>query len=185
MSAVSTLRFQSRLCWCFWIGLFFVVQNLQRRSIHGCYIGYLAVSTVRLPATHRAYIREVSKWSNLSMIDCECADTLKSLNLAYQTRPWSLDRMWVCRSHGTPAELTECIPGFFTGCKHVHPLFCLSLADQTCSRLLDSRWVCWSFIEFKLRSPNSSRDCFAYICHQLTVSIIMIITFPCADLRIW
>jgi SulP family sulfate permease len=40
---------------------FFVVQNSQRRSIRACYTGESAISTVRRPAAHRAYIREVSK----------------------------------------------------------------------------------------------------------------------------
>ncbi|KAG0696357.1 sulfate transporter family-domain-containing protein [Suillus ampliporus] len=40
---------------------FFVVQNSQRRSIRACYAGDSAISTVRRPAAHRAYIREVSK----------------------------------------------------------------------------------------------------------------------------
>ncbi|KAG2346177.1 hypothetical protein BDR05DRAFT_974653 [Suillus weaverae] len=40
---------------------FFVVQNSQRRSIRACYAGESAISTVRRPAAHRAYIREVSK----------------------------------------------------------------------------------------------------------------------------
>ncbi|KAH7914934.1 sulfate transporter family-domain-containing protein [Hygrophoropsis aurantiaca] len=40
---------------------FFVVQNSQRRSIRACYTGDAAMSTVRRPAAHRAYIREVSK----------------------------------------------------------------------------------------------------------------------------
>ncbi|EIW78004.1 hypothetical protein CONPUDRAFT_109324 [Coniophora puteana RWD-64-598 SS2] len=40
---------------------FFVVQNSQRRSIRACYTGDTAMSTVRRPAAHRAYLREVSK----------------------------------------------------------------------------------------------------------------------------
>ncbi|EGO18456.1 hypothetical protein SERLADRAFT_454315 [Serpula lacrymans var. lacrymans S7.9] len=40
---------------------FFVVQNSQRKSIRACYTGDTAVSTVRRPAAHRAYIREASK----------------------------------------------------------------------------------------------------------------------------
>ncbi|KAG1897802.1 sulfate transporter family-domain-containing protein [Suillus fuscotomentosus] len=40
---------------------FFVIQNSQRRSIRACYAGESAISTVRRPAAHRAYIREVSK----------------------------------------------------------------------------------------------------------------------------
>ncbi|KAG1824746.1 sulfate transporter family-domain-containing protein [Suillus subaureus] len=40
---------------------FFVVQNSQRRSLRACYTGESAISTVRRPAAHRAYIREVSK----------------------------------------------------------------------------------------------------------------------------
>jgi SulP family sulfate permease len=44
---------------------FFVVQNSQRRSIRTCYTGDTAISTVRRPAAHRAYIREVSKQTRI------------------------------------------------------------------------------------------------------------------------
>lgn len=46
-------------------GFFFVVQNSQRRSIRTCYTGDTAISTVRRPAAHRAYIREVSKQTRI------------------------------------------------------------------------------------------------------------------------
>ncbi|KAL4066573.1 sulfate transporter family-domain-containing protein [Scleroderma citrinum] len=45
--------------------LFFVIQNSQRRSIRACYTGDAAMSTVRRPAAHRAYIREVSKQTRI------------------------------------------------------------------------------------------------------------------------
>ncbi|KAH7886685.1 sulfate transporter family-domain-containing protein [Phlebopus sp. FC_14] len=44
---------------------FFVVQNSQRRSIRACYTGDAAMSTVRRPPIHRAYIREVSKQTRI------------------------------------------------------------------------------------------------------------------------
>ncbi|OJA08461.1 hypothetical protein AZE42_05050 [Rhizopogon vesiculosus] len=44
---------------------FFVIQNSQRRSIRALYTGDSAISTVRRPAAHRAYIREVSKQTSV------------------------------------------------------------------------------------------------------------------------
>jgi len=44
---------------------FFVVQNSQRRSIRALHTGETAMSTVRRPAAHRAYIREVSKQTTI------------------------------------------------------------------------------------------------------------------------
>ena len=63
-------------CKCHWVnigahwlmpypGFFFVVQNSQRRSIRTYYTGDTAISTVRRPAAHRAYIREVSKQTRI------------------------------------------------------------------------------------------------------------------------
>ena len=46
-------------------GFFFVVQNSQRLSIRAFYAGDAAMSTVRRPAAHRAYIREVSKQTRI------------------------------------------------------------------------------------------------------------------------
>ncbi|KAI5999213.1 sulfate transporter family-domain-containing protein [Pisolithus albus] len=45
--------------------IFFVVQNSRRRSIRACYSGNAAMSTVRRPAAHRAYIHEVSKQTRI------------------------------------------------------------------------------------------------------------------------
>ena len=42
-------------------GLFFVVQNSQRRSIRVMHTGETTLSTVRRPSAHRAYLREVSR----------------------------------------------------------------------------------------------------------------------------
>jgi len=42
-------------------GLFFVVQNSQRRSIRVMHTGEKTLSTVRRPSAHRAYLREVSQ----------------------------------------------------------------------------------------------------------------------------
>ncbi|KAI0795819.1 sulfate transporter family-domain-containing protein [Abortiporus biennis] len=44
---------------------FFVVQNSQRRSIRALHTGETVMSTVRRPAAHRAYIREVSKQTTI------------------------------------------------------------------------------------------------------------------------
>jgi len=44
---------------------FFVVQNSQRRSIRALHTGDTAISTVRRPGAHRAYIREVSKQTTI------------------------------------------------------------------------------------------------------------------------
>ncbi|TCD70373.1 hypothetical protein EIP91_003725 [Steccherinum ochraceum] len=44
---------------------FFVVQNSQRRSIRVLHTGETAMSTVRRPGAHRAYIREVSKQTTI------------------------------------------------------------------------------------------------------------------------
>ncbi|KAG8935275.1 hypothetical protein FRC01_003025 [Tulasnella sp. 417] len=42
-------------------GIFFVVQNSQRRSIRAIYTGASSMSTVRRPSAHREYLREVGK----------------------------------------------------------------------------------------------------------------------------
>jgi SulP family sulfate permease len=46
-------------------GFFFVVQNSQGRSIRAIYTGQTAMSTVRRPGAHRAYIREVSRQTTI------------------------------------------------------------------------------------------------------------------------
>lgn len=43
------------------LGFFFVVQNSQQNSIRALHTGETAMSTVRRPSAHRAYLREVSK----------------------------------------------------------------------------------------------------------------------------
>ncbi|KAF8551076.1 hypothetical protein OG21DRAFT_1418614 [Imleria badia] len=66
---------------------FFVVQNSQRRSIRTCYTGDAAVSTVRRPAAHRAYIHEVSKQTRILQLQgflffgtiSHVEDTIRSL----------------------------------------------------------------------------------------------------------
>lgn len=47
------------------LGLFFVVQNSQLRSVRAMYTGELAMSAVRRPSSQRAYIREVSKQTTI------------------------------------------------------------------------------------------------------------------------
>lgn len=42
-------------------GFFFVVQNSQQSSIRALHTGEIAMSTVRRPSAHRAYLREASK----------------------------------------------------------------------------------------------------------------------------
>ncbi|KAH8105254.1 sulfate transporter family-domain-containing protein [Cristinia sonorae] len=44
---------------------FFVVQNSQRKSIRALHTGEAAMSTVRRPGAHRAYIREVSRQTTI------------------------------------------------------------------------------------------------------------------------
>ncbi|KIJ19677.1 hypothetical protein PAXINDRAFT_166757 [Paxillus involutus ATCC 200175] len=76
---------------------FFVIQNSQRRSISACYTGDAAISTVRRPAAHRAYIREVSKQTRIIRLQgflffgtiAHVEDTLRSLvnDPAYRTHP--------------------------------------------------------------------------------------------------
>ncbi|CAL1702683.1 unnamed protein product [Somion occarium] len=44
---------------------FFVIQSSQRRSIRALYCGETAMSTVRRPGAHRAYLREVSKQTTI------------------------------------------------------------------------------------------------------------------------
>ncbi|KAF9221142.1 hypothetical protein BS17DRAFT_712424 [Gyrodon lividus] len=77
--------------------LFFVVQNSQRRSIRACYTGDAAISTVRRPAAHRAYIREVSKQTRIIRLQgflffgtiAHVEDTLRSLvnDPTFRTHP--------------------------------------------------------------------------------------------------
>ncbi|KAH0835582.1 sulfate transporter family-domain-containing protein [Lanmaoa asiatica] len=66
---------------------FFVIQNSQHRSIRTCYTGDTAVSTVRRPAAHRAYIHEVSKQTRIIQLQgflffgtiSHVEDTIRSL----------------------------------------------------------------------------------------------------------
>ncbi|KAK7681788.1 hypothetical protein QCA50_015135 [Cerrena zonata] len=44
---------------------FFVIQSSQRRSIRALYTGETAMSTIRRPGAHRAYLREVSKQTTI------------------------------------------------------------------------------------------------------------------------
>ena len=72
---------------CHLPGLFFVIQNSQQRSIRTCYTGDTAVSTVRRPAAHRAYIHEVSKQTRIIQLQgflffgtiSHVEDTIRSL----------------------------------------------------------------------------------------------------------
>ncbi|KAF9240839.1 sulfate transporter family-domain-containing protein [Melanogaster broomeanus] len=76
---------------------FFVVQNSQRRSIRACYTGDAAVSTVRRPTAHRAYIREVSRQTRIIRLQgflffgtiAHVEDTLRSLvdDPTFRTQP--------------------------------------------------------------------------------------------------
>jgi SulP family sulfate permease len=47
------------------LGFFFVVQNSQQNSIRALHTGETAMSTVRRPSAHRAYLREVSKQTTI------------------------------------------------------------------------------------------------------------------------
>lgn len=47
------------------LGVFFVVQSSQRRSIRTLHTGETVMSTVRRPGAHRAYIREVSRQTTI------------------------------------------------------------------------------------------------------------------------
>ena len=49
----------------FFIGVFFVVQSSQRRSIRTIQTGEMAVSSVRRPSLQREYIRQVSKQTTI------------------------------------------------------------------------------------------------------------------------
>ncbi|KIN95043.1 hypothetical protein M404DRAFT_34504 [Pisolithus tinctorius Marx 270] len=51
--------------WDFVIGVLFGIINSRRRSIRACYPGNAAMSTVRRPAAHRAYIHDVSKQTRI------------------------------------------------------------------------------------------------------------------------
>ncbi|KIJ67173.1 hypothetical protein HYDPIDRAFT_165880 [Hydnomerulius pinastri MD-312] len=76
---------------------FFVVQNSQRRSIRACYTGDATMSTVRRPAAHRAYIREVSKQTRILLLQgflffgtiAHVEDTLRSIvnDPVFRTHP--------------------------------------------------------------------------------------------------
>ncbi|KAG6372058.1 hypothetical protein JVT61DRAFT_8766 [Boletus reticuloceps] len=76
---------------------FFVVQNSQRRSIRTCYTGDTAISTVRRPADHRAYIREVSNQTRIIQLQgflffgtiSHVEETIRSLvnDVIFQARP--------------------------------------------------------------------------------------------------
>ncbi|KAF8429985.1 sulfate transporter family-domain-containing protein [Boletus edulis BED1] len=76
---------------------FFVIQNSQRRSIRTCYTGDTAISTVRRPADHRAYIREVSNQTRIIQLQgflffgtiSHVEETIRSLvnDVIFQARP--------------------------------------------------------------------------------------------------
>lgn len=52
-------------------GFFFVVQNSQQNSIRALHTGETAMSTVRRPGAHRAYLREVSKQTTIVKLQGE------------------------------------------------------------------------------------------------------------------
>ena len=54
------------------LGVFFVVQNSQSRSIRALYTGDSAISTVRRPSAQRAYIREVAKQTVIMKLQGTC-----------------------------------------------------------------------------------------------------------------
>lgn len=80
-------RMQGLIVFCRVLGFFFVVQNSHRRSIRTCYTGDTAVSTVRRPAAHRAYIHEVSQQTRIIQLQgflffgtiSHVEDTIRSL----------------------------------------------------------------------------------------------------------
>lgn len=51
-------------------GFFFVVQNSRNLSIRAVYTGDTAVSTVRRPSAHRAYIQEVGRQTVIMKLQC-------------------------------------------------------------------------------------------------------------------
>src|SRR5258706_15012309 len=51
-------------------GFFFVVQNSRNPSIRAVYTGDTAISTVRRPSAHRAYLQEVERQTMIMKLQC-------------------------------------------------------------------------------------------------------------------
>jgi hypothetical protein len=51
-------------------GFFFVVQNSRNLSVRAVYTGDTAVSTVRRPSAHRAYLQEVGRQTMIMKLQC-------------------------------------------------------------------------------------------------------------------
>lgn len=52
------------------IGFFFVVQNSRNPTIRAVYTGDTAISTVRRPSAHRAYLKEVGRQTMIMKLQC-------------------------------------------------------------------------------------------------------------------
>ena len=65
------------------LGVFFVVQSSQRKSIRTLHTGETVMSTVRRPGAHRAYIREVSKQTTI--VRLQGNEAPRSLHCTYLT----------------------------------------------------------------------------------------------------
>jgi SulP family sulfate permease len=52
------------------IGFFFVVQNSRNPCIRAVYTGDTAISTVRRPSAHRAYLQEVGRQTMIMKLQC-------------------------------------------------------------------------------------------------------------------
>ncbi|KAG1744926.1 sulfate transporter family-domain-containing protein [Suillus paluster] len=139
---------------------FFVVQNSQRRSIRACYAGDSAISTVRRPAAHRAYIREVSKQTRVLRLQgflffgtiAHVEETLRNIveGAAWQRNPVRfvvVDLSLVVGVDMSAAEAFVRVQRLLAA-KGVVLVFCGVTPDSTCGKALSSVGVLQeSFVE--------------------------------------
>ncbi|KAG1743790.1 sulfate transporter family-domain-containing protein [Suillus lakei] len=129
---------------------FFVIQNSQRRSIRACYAGESATSTVRRPAAHRAYIREVSQQTRVLRLQgflffgtiARVEETLRNIveDAAWQRNPVRfvvVDLSLVVGVDMSAAEAFVRVQRLLAA-KGVVLVFCGVTADSHCGKALSS-----------------------------------------------
>jgi SulP family sulfate permease len=84
-------------------GFFFVVQNSRTRSIRAVYTGDTAISTVRRPSAHRAYLQEVGRQTVIMKLQCGLSP--HAFSRALRLTPWATDHLFF----GTITHVEEAI----------------------------------------------------------------------------
>src|SRR5258706_14335667 len=98
-------------------GFFFVVQNSRNPSIRAVYTGDTAISTVRRPSAHRAYLQEVGRQTMIMKLQCapsphRCALLSQALGLT----AWAIDYLFF----GTITRVEEAIRGLLETAQWSH-----------------------------------------------------------------